>query len=177
VPGAIGRGWWSAAGIVEVILRKRRRGLMKALKALALAGVMLLTVTAPSQAKFGPRQYYTGWSTTSYGYSYRTYYYKPYTTYTSYSYHYVIYYPSQPYYYYYNPYTQAYWGRVPINNNGKEVYSLLAQEHRKGTLSEIKEEHFPKPGAMPKVPEATDDVKMEVPPNDLPTGETLPKKG
>ena len=35
------------------------------------------------------------------------------------------------------------------------LYSLLAQEHRKGTLSEIKEEHFPKPGPMPKVPEAS----------------------
>src|SRR5437763_15779949 len=111
---------------------------MKVLKCLALAGVLLLAVAAPSGASYSPRQYYTGWSSTSYGYYYRTYYYKPYTTYTSYSYHYVVYYPSQPYYYYYNPYTQAYWGRSPVKNNGKDVYSLLAQEHRKGTLREIK---------------------------------------
>ena len=152
---------------------------MKALKCLALAGVLMLAAVTPSQATYyGPRQYYTGWSSTSYGYYYRTYYYKPYTTYTSYSYHYVIYYPSQPsYYYYYNPYKQVYWGRSPVKNDGKSVYSLLADEHRKGTLSEIKEEHFPKPGPMPKVPEAADGARMEVPPGDLPTGETLPKAG
>jgi hypothetical protein len=57
------------------------------------------------------------------------------------------------------------------------VYSLLAEEHRKGTLTEIKEEHFPKPGRMPKVPGAKDDVRMDVPPGDLPTGETLSKGG
>ena len=151
---------------------------MKALKSLGLAGVLLLTAVAPSQAtRSSPRQYYTGWSSTNYGYYYRTYYYKPYPTYTSYNYHYVVYYPSRPYYYYYNPYTQAYWGRSPVTNNGKEVYSLLAPEHRKGSLHEIKEEHFPKPGPMPTVPESKDDVRMEVPPGDLPTGKTLPKAG
>jgi hypothetical protein len=151
---------------------------MKALKSLALAGVLLLTTVASSQAaRYSARQYYTGWSYTNYGYYYRTYYYKPYPTYTSYSYHYVVYYPSQPYYYYYNPYRQVYWGRSPIKNNGTEVYSLLAEEHRKGTLREIKEENFPKPGPMPSIPESKDNEKMEVPPSDLPTGETLPKAG
>ena len=57
------------------------------------------------------------------------------------------------------------------------MYSLLAQEHRKGTLNEIKEEHFPKPGAMPSVPESTDGEKMDVPPNDLPASETVRKRG
>ena len=151
---------------------------MKAVKSLALAAVVLASVAASSQAGgYGPRQYYTGWSYSNTGYYYRTYYYKPYPTYTSYHYHYVVYYPSQPYYYYYNPYRQVYWGRSPIENNGKEVYSLLAEEHRKGTLGQIKEGHFPKAGPMPKVPEATDDLKMEVPPADRPTGETLPKGG
>ena len=152
---------------------------MKALKTLALAGVLALTAAAtPTQAGgyYGPRQYYSGWSSyTNYGYYYRTYYYKPYPTYSSYNYHYVVYYPSQPYYYYYNPYRQVYWGRSPIKNNGTEVYSLLAEEHRKGKLEDIKEEHFPKPGPMPKVPEATDDARIEVPPGDLPTGDKLPK--
>lgn len=152
---------------------------MRTLKYLALAGILLLAASAPTWAKhYGPRQYYSGWSSTNYGYYYRTYYYKPAPTYASYSYHYVIYYPNRPtYYYYYNPYKQAYWGRSPVNNNGKEVYSLLADEHRKGSLSEIKEEHFPKPGPMPRVPEAKDNVSIEVPPGDLPTGEKLPKAG
>src|SRR4051812_21221835 len=151
---------------------------MKAKMVTLAAAVLLLTAVSPAPAYYGPRQYYTGWSSTNSGYYYRTYYYKPYPTYTSYSYHYVVYYPSRPsYYYYYNPYTQAYWGRSPVQNDGRAVYSILAPEHRKGTLGEIKEEHFPKPAAMPTVPESKDDVKMEVPPNDLPTGETLPKAG
>jgi hypothetical protein len=150
---------------------------MNVLKSLALAGVFLLSATTASQAyDYGPRQYYTGWSSTNYGYYYRTYYYKPYPTYTSYSYQYVIYYPSRPsYYYYYNPHRRAYWGRSPVQNDGKAVYSLLAEEHRKGTLNEIKEEHFPKPGPMPAVPESKDGAKIAVPPADPPTGAALPK--
>jgi hypothetical protein len=150
---------------------------MKALKSVALAGVLLLTAAAPSQAGYYPYQYYTGWSYSNSGYYYRTYYYKPAPTYTTYSYHYVVYYPSQPYYYYYNPYKRVYWGRSPVQNDGKAVYSLLADEHRKGTLKEIKEEQFPKPGAMPTIPDSAGTDRMEAPPGDLPTGETLPKAG
>jgi hypothetical protein len=143
-------------------------------KKMALAGLLLLTAASASEAGGYGRQYYSGWSPTSYGYYYRTYYYKPYPTYPTYNYHYVVYYPSQPYYYYYNPHRRVYWGRSPVKHDGKGVYSLLAEEHRKGTLAEIKEEHFPKPGAMPTVPEAKDNVKIETPPADLPTGEPLP---
>ena len=152
---------------------------MQALKSVALAGVLLLAGATPSPAAgyYAPRQYYSGWSYSNYGYYYRSYYYKPYTSYPSYHHHYVVYYPSQPYYYYYNPYKRVYWGRSPVQKDCHAVYSLLAEEHRKGTLHEIKEEHFPKPGPMPKVPEATDDVRMEAPPGDRPTGETLPKAG
>ena len=57
------------------------------------------------------------------------------------------------------------------------MYSILDEKHRKGTLAEIKEESFPKPAAMPTVPEAKDDVKIDVPPGDLPTGQSLPKAG
>jgi hypothetical protein len=151
---------------------------MKALRYLALAGVLLLSAVPTQAGSYAPRQYYSGWSHTTYGYYYRTYYYKPYPAYAGYHHHYVIYYPSQPrYVYYYNPYRRAYWGRALVQNGGQEAYSLLAEEHRKGRLEDIKEEHFPKPGPMPKVPEATDDVKIEVPPDDLPTGERLPKAG
>jgi hypothetical protein len=150
---------------------------MNALKTLGLTGLLLLAVSAPTHAApYGPRQYYTGWSSTSYGYYYRTYYYKPYPTYPTYNYHYVVYYPSRPYYYYYNPVRRVYWGRVPVDNDGKAAYSLLAEKDRKGSLAEIKEERFPKPGGMPDVPEAKDDVKIDVPPRDLPTGDQLPKR-
>jgi hypothetical protein len=150
---------------------------MKALKILGFAGLLLLAVAVPSQAtNYGPRQYYSSWSPTSYGYYYRTYYYKPYPTYPTYNYHYVVYYPSQPYYYYYNPVRRVYWGRSPVKNDGQAVYSILSEENRKGSLREIKEEHFPKPGPMPTVPEAKDDAKMAIPPRDLPAG-ALPKAG
>ena len=150
---------------------------MNAMKTVGLTGLLLLTVTAASQASvYGPRQYYTGWSSTSYGYYYRTYYYKPYAEYSTYNYNYVVYYPSRPYYYYYNPVRRVYWGRVPVDNDGKAAYSLLAEKDRKRTLAEIKEDRFPKPGAMPGVPEANDDVKIAVPPRDLPKGEKPPKR-
>jgi hypothetical protein len=150
---------------------------MNATKTWGLTGLLLLaTAAAVPAGSYGPRQYYTGWSSTSYGYYYRTYYYKPYPTYPTYGYHYVVYYPSRPYYYYYNPVRRVYWGRVPVDNDGKAAYSLLAEKDRKGTLAEIKEEQFPKPGAMPSVPEAKDDVKIDVPPRDPPTGNDLPKR-
>jgi hypothetical protein len=142
---------------------------MNVLKSLTLTGVLFLSVTATSQAGGYGRQYYSGWSYTPYGYYYRTYYYRPYPTYTTYSYHYVIYYPSQPsYYYYYNPYRRVYWGRSSVKHDSNAVYSLLSEEHRKGALNEIKEEDFPKPGPMPRVPESTDGATMAVPPSDPP---------
>jgi hypothetical protein len=147
---------------------------MKAILSLTFVGVLLFSATTPSEANNRRRQYYSSWSYSNYGYYYRTYYYQPAPTYTTYHYHYVVYYPSRPYYYYYNPYSQAYWGRVPVNHNGKDVYSLLSQEHRKGTLGEIKEEHFPKPASMPTLPESKDGTKMDIPPSDLPTSD-LPR--
>ena len=148
---------------------------MKSWKSVALVAVLLVTATTSQAGHYGRRQYYSGWSS-GYGYHYRTYYYQPYVSYPSYNYHYVVYYPSQPYYYYYNPVRRVYWGRVPVDNDGKAAYSLLAEKDRKGKLSEIKEEAFPKPGAMPGVPDAKDDVKIAVPPRDLPTGEKPPKR-
>ena len=69
---------------------------MKVLKSLTLAGVFVLTAAAASQAgNYGPRQYYSSWSSTTYGYYYRTYYYKPYPTYTT-STHYLTYPEAKP---------------------------------------------------------------------------------
>jgi hypothetical protein len=142
----------------------------KVMSMLVLACGLVGTTAGESQATFYRRQYYSSWSYhTTYRYYYRSYYYQPAPTYTTYRYHYVVYYPTQPsYVYYYNPYRQTYWGRSPAKSGGKEMYSLLAEEHRKGRLADIKEEYFPKPGPMPSVPESTDKVKMEVPPDDTP---------
>jgi hypothetical protein len=118
----------------------------------------------------GGRQYYGGWSYNEINrYYYRQYYYKPVVTTVTYSYHYVVYYPAQPrYYYYYNPVKRYYWGRYDTEAKG---YSLLAEADRKEKLEDIKETAFPKPGAMPSIPDSTDKVAVDVPPNDAPKTE------
>ena len=90
----------------------------------------------------------------------------------------MIYYPSRPQYvYYYNPYRGTYRGRYPTATCEKGQYSMLAEEDRKARLEDIPEKAFPKRGAMPRVPEAEDNIKVDAPPDDLPTRENLPKNG
>jgi len=136
-----------------------------------VAGAALLSQAGVAQAGRYYRQYYTSWSYyTTTRYYYRTFYYYPTPVSTTYSYHYAIYYPSQPrYVYYYNPTSQAYWGRFEYDEAGKaKGYSLLAEKDRKGNLADIPESAFPAPAAMPAIPGTTDGEKMAVPPADLP---------
>jgi hypothetical protein len=144
---------------------------------LALALVVSFGVTV--QADNSPRQYYGGWAkNTKANYHYRTYYYKPAPNYVGYKHHYVIYFPNKPdHYYFYNPYKKVYWGRCPVKTEGKAAYSHLADADQKATLDEIPEKAFPAPGPMPRVPEATDDATLELPPDDLPAveGAGIPK--
>lgn len=127
------------------------------------------TTTQESQAaslrQYG-RQYYAGWSSDYYqsrGYYYCNYYYKPYPSYNSYNYHYCIYYPSRPrYVYYYNPVRKVYWGRYDIEAKG---YSQLAEKDQAAQLSDIAEDAFPTPAAMPAIPESTDaGASIDAPP-------------
>ena len=144
---------------------------MKALRTLGLAAALALVFTAgmTSTANAGYRQYYARWSYyPKYHYYYRHYYYKPYASYSGYRYHYCVYYPRRRYVYYYNPYRRVYWGRYDLESKG---YSLLAKEDRKGSLKDIPESSFPKPGGMPAIPESKpeDGVKVDVPTN-IPEG-------
>lgn len=136
-------------------------------KALVLSFLIALFATGICHA--ARRHYYSNW--TYYpqrSYYYVQYYYLPATTYTDYSYHYCLYYPTQPsYVYYYNPYSQVYWGRYDLKKKG---YSMLAEKDRKKNLKEIAEEAFPKPGEMPTIPEAKDGERM-LPPPAVPEGE------
>jgi hypothetical protein len=150
-------------------------------KFVSLVCVVALSVPYASLARantYYTRQYYSTWRKhPQRSYHYRYYYYKPSTTYVGYKHHYVIYYPSRPRYaYFYNPYRKVYWGRCPIQTGGKGEYSLLAEKDRKGTLEEIPEAAFPKPGPVPPVPESSDGVAMELPPDDLPADDALPKQ-
>ena len=149
----------------------------KMLAMLVMVGTLFSSLSTPALANpYTPRQYYGGWNKhPSKNYHYRAYYYKPSPTYSGYKHHYVIYFPSKPtYYYYYNPYSKAYWGRCPVKSEGKGEYSLLAEADRRGSLEEIAEKAFPPMGRMPKMPEATDDATLDLPPDDLPVTSNTP---
>ncbi len=155
---------------MSVVPRSRRTSFaLLLLVALGLGAGTAMTNTA--SAAPAHRHYYSSWSyqpQRTYYYSY--YYYKPYSSYDGYRYHYSIYYPSRPrYVYYYNPVRKVYWGRYDLEEKG---YSLLDEKDRKGNLDAIPEEAFPKPGAMPPIPDAEDDERMiPIDPKTLPKSE------
>lgn len=109
------------------------------------------------------RQYYSNWSYhPTHSYYYTRYYYRPTPTYQTYSYHYCVHYPSQPrYVYYYNPYARQYWGRYDCEGQPGQQYSLLKPQDRREKLEDIPEKAFPKPSAMPEIPEAADGTKSD----------------
>jgi hypothetical protein len=121
------------------------------------------------------RQSFGDWHSHSQGFSYRPYYYKPDPEFVGFKHHYVIHYQAQPQYnYFYNPYNKQFWGRCPVATEGKPSYSLLAAKDRSGDINKIPESAFPKPGAMPPIPESNDGATMDLPPDDLPTTTALP---
>lgn len=147
---------------------------MRAAKASLVCLALTLAVASAANGAYLLRQYYDASYTysPSYGYYYTTYYYTPVVTQVTYEYHYCIYYPAQPQYiYYYNPTTQAYWGRYEIGSKGEKRYSILAQKDRKKDLKAIPESAFPEPAAMPTIPGAKDEVAMEPPPENVPKGD------
>lgn len=145
----------------------------RAFLSVCLAGMIglmgLLSVDTPraDAGYYYGRQYYGNWGYNEINqYHYRQYYYKPYVAAPTYSYHYVVYYPTYPqYYYYYNPVKRYYWGRYDMEAKG---YSLLAEADRKEKLEDIKESAFPKPAAMPNIPDSEDKVAMDAPPDEKP---------
>ena len=54
---------------------------------------------------------------------------------------------------------------------------MLAEADRKETLEEIPEKAFPKSGALPPIPDSdpAENATLDLPPDDLPPGEGLPK--
>ena len=118
-----------------------------------------------------PRQYYGAWQKPPQrNYFYRNLYYKPTPTFSGYKHHHVIFFPTRPnHFYFYNPYQKQFWGRCPTNHGGEPRYSLLAPADRKPTMAEIAETAFPPPGALPAIPESSDGLPLDLPPDDLPT--------
>ena len=115
---------------------------------IGLLGMIAILAVLDSKAEaqvYGGRQYYSFWHTAPAGdYYYREYYFKPAPSYTTYVVHQVHYYPQYPHYcYYYNPQSQTYWGRVPVERDGKAMYSLLDEKDRKSKLEDIPEMRLP----------------------------------
>jgi hypothetical protein len=127
----------------------------------------------------GCRQYYSGWHIHPQShYYYRTYYFKPTADYYGYKHHYVVYSQRHPgHLYFYNPYKKLFWGRCSAHATGHAAYSLLAERDRKGTIDDIPESAFPADGPMPPIPgsKADDGAPMDMPPDDLPLLESLPR--
>jgi hypothetical protein len=127
----------------------------------------------------GCRQYYSGWHSHAQShYYYRTYYFKPAADYHGYKHHYVIYSSRHPnYLYFYNPYKKLFWGRCPAHAAGQAAYSPLAEQDRKGNFDQIPESAFPPAGPMPPIPESKPDdgTRMDMPPDDLPSLDSLPR--
>lgn len=146
---------------------------IRTLGLLMVPAAALLWQPAGDAQTYVHRQYYSGWRKhPTHGYHFRFYYYKPAPTYHGYKHHYVIHFPTRPAHcYFYNPYKKVYWGRCPIDHGGKPLYSMLAEEHRKQNIADIPEAAFPKPAALPPIPDAADGASIDLPPDDLPTAE------
>jgi len=55
--------------------------------------------------------------------------------------------------------------RYEVGSKGEKRYSILANKDRKKELKDIPDSAFPAPAAMPTIPDATDGVAMEPPPD------------
>jgi hypothetical protein len=113
-----------------------------------------------------PRQYYTLWQYDAARACYSCYYqYLPTATSTAYNCHEVIYFAGDPYhYYYFNPYKRKFWGRAPVHQvAGSPRYSRLAPQDTREYIQQIPQSAFPTPGAMPMIPESSDNVAMTLP--------------
>lgn len=148
-----------------------RRAILLAVVTLSI-GAPMVSVAAP----FANRQYYGAWQKSQRGFHFRPYYYKPTPNFVGFRHHFVIHTPSRPkHLFFYNPRSKKFWGRCPTETNGKAAYSLLAEKDRKGDLAEIPESAFPEPGELPPVPDSSDGLLLDLPPDDLPASTSLPE--
>jgi hypothetical protein len=115
------------------------------------------------------RQYYGPWAFYEHrGYHYRSLYYQPKPG-AAYKYHYCISFQANPrYVYFFDPVSRKYWGRLDLQVEGEERFSLLRAEDQKPLLRDIPEAAFPKAGKMPAIPGAEDGLTIAPFPADLP---------
>jgi len=128
-----------------------------------LAVFLFAIAVARPGAAASPRQWYNDWTYyPQFGYYYSSYYYLPSAVEKSYRHYFCLYYPAHPrYVYYFDPQAHLYVGRLDMQGESGHQYSALAAKDRKEKLKEIPEDAFPKPGAMPPIPDSRDGELME----------------
>ena len=99
-------------------------------------------LAAVTKDLYGYRQFYSSWKEApDRGYYYRRYYFKRNQDDREYASHYVIFDPNRPnFLYYFNPKTQAFWGRYPLKREGAPRYSVLPKDKRKPRLDALRTE-------------------------------------
>jgi hypothetical protein len=130
----------------------------------ARLAIFLLAIAAVRRgAAASPRQWYNDWTYyPQFGYYYSSYYYLPSAVEKSYRQYFCLFYPAHPrYVYYFDPQTHLYLGRLDVKGEAGHQYSALAPKDRKEKLKEIPEDAFPKPGAMPPIPDSKDGEPMQ----------------
>jgi hypothetical protein len=154
---------------------------------LAAAGLVLLLagLFSLNAARAPKRQYYDkSWEyQKDKKYYTKTYYYRPTKGYTGKPKHqYIVYKPSRSknWVYWYNPEKKKYWARCPTRNHpvygakvkdGKDYWSMLPNEKKKGNLDDIDDEDWGKAqNNSPPIPGNDDDETIQCPPSDLPRG-------
>jgi hypothetical protein len=122
-----------------------------------------------------PRQWYNDWTYyPQFSYYYSSYYYLPSAVDKSYRHYFCLFYPAHPQYvYYFDPQAHLYLGRLDVKGDPGRQYSALAAKDRKEKLNQIPEDAFPKPGAMPPIPDSRDGTLMD-PVKDLPKAKGKP---
>lgn len=128
-----------------------------------LAAVVLAIVVVRPCIAASPRQWYNEWTYyPQFGYYYSSYYYLSSAVDKDYHHYFCLYYPAHPQYvYYFDPQTHLYLARLDVKGEPGHQYAALAPKDRKEKLKDIPEEAFPKPGAMPPIPESRDGTPME----------------
>jgi hypothetical protein len=134
------------------------------------AVVAILAAAAFARGDEMKRQYYGPWAFYEHrGYHYRSLYYQPKPG-AAYKYHYCISFQANPrYVYLFDPVSGKYWGRLDLQADGEERFSLLRAEDQKPLVRDIPEAAFPKPGKMPAIPGADHGLTVAPFPNDLPS--------
>src|SRR5262245_42491634 len=117
---------------------------------LFIVGMLITASIGKAQEKQSKNQYYTDgkivgqWHWDANAKCFSAYYtFKSSSNATQFSYHLVYYYPDKDkYVYFYNPRTERFWGRCPLNVSKNNPYQILNAQDQRKRLGEIDQKAF-----------------------------------